>query len=117
MAWSPPETGGTAHKRLVTKQQEVILRMLVRGGPVSVDRIASVLWSDSIDGPPRSAIRTIRVQIHYMRQALAPYGIRIRTCFGDGYLVENADRSKARDLLREMPLVRTRGRQPKRRAA
>lgn len=104
-------------KRLLTRQQEAILRLLIRTNPVSVDRIIWVLWSDNANGPPRTAINTVRVQICYMRQALAPYGVNIRTCHGDGYKVDPADHHKARALLAEMPLVRVRDRQPKRRAA
>ena len=103
-------------KRLLTRQQEPIFRLLIRTAPVSVDRIAWVLWSDAINGPPKTATNTIRVQIHYMRQSLAPYGVRIRTCPGDGYVIESDDRGRARALLNHMPMVTAR-RQPVCRAA
>lgn len=105
----------TPLKRLLTEQQETILRMLVRGGPVSVSRISWVVWGVNPNGPPKTAINSIRVQIHKMRKALAPYGVTIRTCIGDGYVVDAADRTKARALLADMPLVRDRP--PRRRAA
>lgn len=107
----------TPLKRLLTEQQETILRMLVRGGPVSVSRISWVVWGVNPNGPPKTAINSIRVQICYMRHALEPYGIEIRTCWGDGYMIDAAHRAQARALLNDMPLVKARDRQPRCRAA
>lgn len=107
----------TPLKPLLTPQQETILRMLIRGGPVSVSRISWVLWGINPNGPPKSASRAIRVQIHYMRRALGPHGITIRTCIGDGYMVDVRQHTLARAVLKNMPLVKARDRRPRRRAA
>lgn len=93
---------------LLTEQQETIFRMLVRGGPVSVSRISWVVWGIKPNGPPKSAGKAIRVQIHYMRKALEPHGIAIRTCRGDGYMIDASQHRQARALLNDMPLVRDR---------
>lgn len=107
----------TPLKPLLTPQQETILRMLIRSGPVSVSRISWVLWGINPNGPPKSASRAVRVQIHYMRRALEPHGIEIRTCRGDGYMIDVKLHKQARALLNDMPLVSTRDRLPRCRAA
>lgn len=93
---------------LLTPQQETILRMLIRGGPVSVSRISWVVWGINPNGPPKSASKAIRVQIHYMRKALEPHGVTIRTCRGDGYMIDPKQHRLARALINDMPLVRDR---------
>lgn len=75
---------------LLTAQQRALLAPLRRRSPVPVERLAEVLYSGRPDGGPEHAPHVIRIQIQRIRERLAPFGIRILTLSGQGYMVDPA---------------------------
>jgi Transcriptional regulatory protein, C terminal len=65
-----------------------------RNGVASYEQICFVLWGD--DGGDE---RTLAVHLVKLRKKLRPYGITIRTMWGDGLCISPADLKRLNDLI------------------
>ncbi len=87
--WRPPA------EWLLTPSQQRIFALLLKRGQVTREQAASALWALRPEGeiPDR---KVIDVQLCHMRKKLAPFGVQIRTLWGQGIALDPETRTRLR---------------------
>lgn len=83
-------------------QCSVVLGILLRCGMATYGAIEERLYDDA-DGGPDNITGAIRSVVKHLRRALRRQGVVIKTYYGFGWTMDEANRAKCRRLVQESP--------------
>lgn len=88
--------------RIARPRGRKILRKLIDSGrPVTFDELFSLIWGHRADGGPLDPDNIVTIEVHHLRKNLKP-GVRIRSQYGRGYVLELTESFAEQTLLRSV---------------
>ena len=118
--WAPSSTRNTRAPRLpsilddeirlfvacsryfgTTRQQAIVLGMLLKRSEVTKEQLHQHIERYRPDAIEQTDIKLVDVLICILRRKLKPFGLKIKTMWGIGYLMDPADRVAAVRMLTE----------------
>lgn len=85
----------------LTRRETEVLKVLMSRGLSTKEQILDAAWADKYAFDDEPQIKIVDVFICKLRSKLKPFGIEIKTLWGNGYTMETAMKEKIRQINKE----------------